>query len=516
MLAAYATNIIYTTEEIPDQYTNPDTGIHLEWMITDSKGGTKPTAGRNIASGLAYQYQRSPAAIIPYTTGDLQYVVTNGSPWPEYMYNLNALTGEKCCTILSTRSGSQLYSDTAALSWRNDGTGVLWPQHSAYAISAMSLNAVTKIKRVHIILSINDMNDGTRTNDSINSDWIDLIDRVIALCDPLEIWVNITGQEAQQSLKRQTNLFFIKSLPSLPAYLGRVFLAVNEYMIFKSGGSAEGLHWNDEGNDKVGYLKAQQIAAKKNGLTDVDLLSVVYANQWDDLSTNNKTLYTNYTNGLRSASLFTKLSALQIRRADTRKNALTDYTRNSCGEDFGFTFFAKDRVLYDGVSNRINTWFNPAAQIGLGIHTQTDFVYFVKTAESLTAAGVLASVFGQTVTARTMMQQTAGSAFLATGNANAGATWTGSTIIPGTSWIYIIRNGTSLSIMVNGTVVFTTTIATTGVTNGSFFEGCRGSGLTTSEYWNGAVICSGYAAYTGFDIPTFTSLTDTLLTGLAA
>jgi len=489
-------------------------GFHLEWIIGDSKTGTKPTAGRTLAVGIAEEFDRPSGLFTSITSGDVKYKSTNGSPWPEYLYNLNLLTGEKARIIFSGQGGSQLYEAvTPGLSWRNDGIGTLWPLHSSYATTAMATHGVTRIKRVHIILSINDMNDGARATVDINNDWIDLINRVIALCNPLEIWISLTGQITQPNPKRVANLLFIKN--NLPAaFPGVVFTDINEYMLFKSGGNADGIHLNDAGNDKYGLKRAMSVADKKAGQLDNDYLGILNGNYWDELTNDKRTAYSIFTQAQKLSGRFSLIASLQIRAADTRMNTLTDYTRHTCGEDFGFTFVAKTKIVYDGVSNAINTWFNPTPYIGLHPITQNNFCFWVKTAESTTAAGTLATVYGQTLTALSNLQQTASSTVLASANGTS-ATWTGSTIIPANSWIFVTRNGTTISIIVNGVTVHSQTITGVSITNSSFHEGCRGSGLTRSEWWSGAIVCSGYAALTGFDTTAFSADMDTLLTALS-
>lgn len=491
---------------IVDDYTN-EAGQQVIGIFGDSKAaGNSNGVGETPEPNTVWQYIRT-GSIGAVTNTDLLYVNNTGSQWPRVGIRWYNGFGRQPIFVQNGLGGSNFYSvDGGTDSWDTNGT--LYSSAVGRINACLALAGVSKMKAAFIVLGVNDVNS-VDTLATVLAAIPSLITRINNDFPDTTIYISIPGQSITPNARVGS---IKKAVMALSSSFSNVHVTVNEVTMFSNGYYADALHWTAAGNAKWADMTMDYVLSTE---ADKDVRRVQNATFITPLSTAHKAVYKAFVLGQKSNGNWSKFTSLQIYRGSSKANVLTDLTGYTAARDFGFTHASNDKVSFDGVSTYMQTYFNPVAYPG--DTTQNDFIFGLKTGNANTAAGVLATLYGNTTTARTMLQQTTTPATAFNANANAATNYTTDTKIQANTRYCARRSASNaIALLKNGVVVQSGTTVSGGVTNGILMVGCRGTAATPSEYWSGDIYYTFYAQNTGFDVSGFESGMETLLTGLAA
>lgn len=494
-----------TIDSGSDLYSNA-LGQEVIGIFGDSKAAGNSTAvGETPSANTVFQWNRA-GSIDAVTNTDLLYVNSTGSQWPRLGIRWFNGFAKKPIFVNNGMGGSNFYSSIGGTdSWDTNGT--LYSDSVTRINACLSAAGIQRMKAAFIVCGVNDVNSADTLQtvlDAIPS----LITRINTDFPGTTIYISIPGQ----SITPNARVGSIKSaVMNLANTFSNVFVTVNEVTLFSNNYFSDALHFTAAGNAKWADMTMDYVLSSE---TDKEVRRVLNATFVDPLSTGNKSAYKTFVEGQKLLGNWSKLSSLQIYRADTKPNVLTDLTGNTAARDFGFTFNTKANASFDGISTYIQSYFLPVAYPGTS--TQDDFIFGLKTGASNTPAGTLATVYGNTSTTLTVLRQTATNVTAFYANSGSAVNYATDTTIQSNIRYAVKRTASnSLALFKNGVSVQTGSAASGSPTSGIFMVGCRGTAATPSEFWNGELMYTFYAQGSGFDLSGFETGIETLLTALA-
>jgi len=480
------------------------------WAILgDSKAAGYSTAvGDTPVSGTVYQYKRDTSTIIEVGATDLLYKFSTGSQWPNFGINYYNNTGIKPIFVNCGLASSCFYETNAALSWQ-PSTGNLYPAAKTYIDDCMTVAGVTRLGGVLIVLGTNDIRVGTFTIANILIAAQELIDTINTDYDSPNIYISIPSPVITPDTRCGEVKKFVKELAD---NYSNIYTTVNEITLYANAMYFDNLHFNYDGNVKFAEMTAAYIASTAATKELKRILTCVFVG---GLTTDEKTAYTNFYNSAVANGYYDDLVSLQIYRASSKANVLSDVISYSSALDSGFTFVANDKIQTDGVSTYLQSYFSPTAY-NLETNGFYNYITGIGTKTMQPMAGVIATAFGSISFARTLLGKNASDQMIWHGTRVTANVYATNTQVNSDKDYAIKRTANNSAVVLeNNTVLQTDTGISSNAHSGMFMIGCKGNGFQTLEFYQGEFTYFFYSKNASMNYTAFLTDINQLLTDLA-
>jgi len=480
-------------------------------IIGDSKAaGTSNAVGDTPSSNTVYQWDRTTGggSIVTVGASDILYVANTGSQWPNFGINYYNNTGIKPIFVNNGLSNARFYaSENAALSWRvSDGD--LYPAAKTRIDACMTAANVTALGGVLMVLGVNDIRTSTDSVADVNAACTALIDQINTDYDSPPIYISIPGHGITPSERVGEIKWHIKGLADT---YSNVHVTIHELTLYTNNLFFDTLHFSYDGNKKYAEMLANYIADSES---DKEIRRVKNCCFVNALSSGHKTAYSTFITSSKASGNWEKLECLQIYRAASRENILTDIISLAAARDFSFGFNANDSITTDGITQYLDSYFNPFAyKLNSDVN---DFIAGIATGTMGAMSGVLATAFGTTSGSRTMLSKDASNDIKWHASRNTSSIYATDNQIESDK-AYALKRTTSTNAILlkdNSTLQTETGAASAAQANGPLMVGCRGTGFTPSEYHEGEFYYL-FHADSSLNYTDFLTHINTLLTALS-
>lgn len=489
--------------------------------------GTSTAPGPTCAAGLVYEYVGG--VLVDRATTEFSSItsVGAGTIWKQFAIDVNASTGKKVVIIAKGLSGAEVFpnggTDTHwapnydnAGSFVSAGTGsVLYNNAKTDVTNCLAYLGKSSLDGVLQVVGVNDARGGA-TVANIQLGFESLMDKINSDFPGVPIFAASIGRDEtsimggkKQSVKRiQWILANARSYYHLAANLINLYEwdAATYY-------NADNLHLTQTGNNLAGTIFARYFLSTES---DKDVRQVLNAFK-TARTTAHAAAWKAFVQNLKSAGTWTALESFIPAVGAAVEDVLVDIKYLGVGHNYGFTFSANSHIAISSGTAQRGYFVYPS--IGWVNAGQTDFLKGVRVKVNNTAAGTLGYLFGVTVSAPSsrsiFVAQNASSQIVYACSDGTGSTYTGVTKFQNDELVTIGRNGTTKLLYRGGTQVSTAAVAASGgLIDQVSYDGCRSLDGTPNGFLNSQIEASYEAAYTGFNVSTFNTELNTLLTAL--
>lgn len=494
---------IYLSGSSRDRDTTAD-GRQAFLIIGDSIAGDTTAvlgAGPTTPAGTTYLWNGT--NLVELTTADLNNAGSAyGTAWKKFALDYNAGTSRKPCFINRASGGSEFYPDGDNNNWYTSGV------HYSAAVTAanacLSFMGVSKLKGIFICLGINDAR-GAQTTANIQSAIISLITRLNSDFQDTKIYITSIGRTESSFIGDR--IFAIKGyIKDLTFSYSNVELVAN-LTTFVSWNlySGDNLHPTQAGNDKHGELYARALLNTDSSSKIVRQVHNIFYNQ---LSSNNKLAVADFIEGCIIDGNWddTTMDTFQFYHPTDVRDKVGDWCNmcaarlNGTADGDGTNFVRSIGT----VGNYISTNFAPSFARKA---SQSDFITADRTGTVTTAAGTAGHLHSEGATNRLFQ----GVSSVLSYNCNDGTvtSWSGGDPKFSDNTEYArARNGTTKSLIKNGTQVNSATVASSAPSTNVILLG-QADGSTA--YLHAQHKYFYYAKRTTFNHTSFISRLNTLI-----
>lgn len=412
--------------------------------------------------------------------------------------------------------GSTVYAASNSNTWYYGSSGGPFTKGTLYtnmvtkANNALTKLALTRLKGIFVIVSINDISNATAITDT-TSCLTQLIADLRTDFGPIApIYINMVGlASGYPSARFQSVRSTIKDLEINNA---NVYITANESLLYSwrlYDSVTTPLHFTQAGNNKLGDILYNYISSTE---IDKDVRRILANMNTQISSSTRKQGIRDFVSNMKSAGYWTLMDSIQIFRGEDVLNLMNDFVGFTAGTNGSFgssgdsdvTFTANDRISGNGTNQHWQTRFAQSiAKYASASGASSDFFCMIKTVTMTTAAGTLASIMGGS--GRVALFQDASSRTSYNLNNATPITYTTDTKLQSNTWYTIRTDGANAMLYKGSSQVKTSAqvpLSSAAIGLMDIFARNNSNPDSPTERYNGEVYCFLFGKYTGIDIGT--------------